>query len=234
MLGLVPRNEKNITIYLDFIAKQIAKYNPSGPGLLLHDPITAEIRARYVMLLANVNDTPALAKGNRQNGAGSKVRACSDCAIEGKHMKSYHTVKYPGCGRFLPPAEEKLRARYKACMEKSPETHHVAALMDRRPRAITDDFARLAMQAGDLEVLHDKHERHVRHTLGYRGTDVFSKHLSYFRPWMCHRKDTAHMVLNSMRQVLDLWANRSKMKIASRNRGVEGNIPMCNPGRGEA
>ena len=114
------------------------------------------------MLLATINDTPAVAKGNMQNGSGSIVRACSDCAIEGKSMASCGTVKYPGCGQFLPASEAKLRARYKECMEKSTQTQHVAAAMHQRPRPMTDAFVRLAMQTGDLCQLRHNHKRHVR------------------------------------------------------------------------
>ncbi len=147
LFGMLPRDCKKYKVYLDFIAREFARFAPgTTEGIRVEMPGTGAIEHKYVMLIGSVNDLRGMPKGNMQTQAPAIVGACSDCGIHGVNVDILGTTIYPGVGRLL-PRDHKLRQEYERVMGRTDLPEGVYKGGPHRP--VTDDFVRAAMQAGD-------------------------------------------------------------------------------------
>ena len=218
MLGLVPTNEKNLQLFLEYVTRDMARYAPGGPGLMLHDPDTDEVRPRYLICLFTNNDVRGFPKGNRQTQAPAIKYPCSSCAISGVRPAACKTTVYPGTGRFLPESSP-VKAWCVAHVRGNPFLRREISLPLQRPRPLTDSYVRAAMHAGDCSLVESKKSAlHPVKKFGWFGTCCFTKNLPYFRPWMCHLNDPSHCILNCCRDLINIWSNSGNMELTPAKR----------------
>ncbi len=151
-LGMMPKNTKNGTLYIEYIVKAMAKL---APGTTQGMPVVLpsrngepqELRHKYAVFVATINDMRATQKGSRKNEAGSLNLFCNTCFVKGISIEN--RVVYPGFGRCL-PLDHPLRPTYESRMERIGVLP--SAFYKGPPhKAVPEEFRRAGMAAGDSD-----------------------------------------------------------------------------------
>ena len=77
------------------------------------------------------------------------------------------------------------------------------------------------MELADISPYKAKSTRHPGKEYGFKDKSVFVKWLDYWCPWMMNFRDTDHMLLNRMRQIIGLWAGTDNLNITPQKMQLE-------------
>ena len=120
------------------------------------------------------------------------------------------------------PMDDPLRAEYKRTFRRCRRLKELAD--EKSPRPISDDYVRLAMNVAELSQLKTTSKNHPSRIHGFKARSVFVKWLDYWRPWMMNFRDTDHMLLNRMRQIIALWKGDGNSKMTSAKMAFENSL----------